>query len=29
MSVFIGVLTGIALAAGRPGLPGTSMQAAA
>ena len=29
MSVFIGALTGIALAAGRPGLPGTSMQAAA
>jgi len=27
--VFIGALTGIALAAGRPGLPGTSMQAAA
>src|ERR1700690_1873321 len=29
ISVFIGALTGIALAAGRPGLPGTSMQAAA
>jgi uncharacterized membrane protein len=29
VSVFIGALTGIALAAGRPGLPGTSMQAAA
>jgi uncharacterized membrane protein len=29
VSVFIGSLTGIALAAGRPGLPGTSMQAAA
>jgi uncharacterized membrane protein len=28
-SVFPGALTGIALAAGRPGLPGTSMQAAA
>lgn len=28
-SVFIGATTGIALAAGRPGLPGTSMQAAA
>lgn len=28
-SVFIGAYTGIALAAGRPGLPGTSMQAAA
>jgi len=28
-SVFIGSFTGIALAAGRPGLPGTSMQAAA
>ena len=27
--VFIGSFTGIALAAGRPGLPGTSMQAAA
>jgi uncharacterized membrane protein len=27
--VFVGALTGIALAAGRPGLPGTSMQAAA
>jgi uncharacterized membrane protein len=27
--VFMGALTGIALAAGRPGLPGTSMQAAA
>ncbi len=27
--VFIGALTGIALAAGRPGLPGTFMQAAA
>jgi uncharacterized membrane protein len=29
VSVFIGSFTGIALAAGRPGLPGTSMQAAA
>ena len=29
ISVFIGAYTGIALAAGRPGLPGTSMQAAA
>ena len=29
VSVFIGALTGIALAAGRPGLPGTCMQAAA
>jgi hypothetical protein len=29
VSVFIGALTGIALAAGRPGMPGTSMQAAA
>ncbi len=29
VSVFIGGITGIALAAGRPGLPGTSMQAAA
>jgi uncharacterized membrane protein len=29
ISVFIGAFTGIALAAGRPGLPGTSMQAAA
>jgi uncharacterized membrane protein len=29
VAVFIGALTGIALAAGRPGLPGTSMQAAA
>jgi len=29
LSVFIGAFTGIALAAGRPGLPGTSMQAAA
>lgn len=28
-SVLVGALTGIALAAGRPGLPGTSMQAAA
>jgi len=28
-SVFVGAFTGIALAAGRPGLPGTSMQAAA
>ena len=28
-SVFIGAFTGIALAAGRPGMPGTSMQAAA
>src|SRR3984885_10591513 len=26
ISVFIGAFTGIALAAGRPGLPGTSMQ---
>src|ERR1700747_1817414 len=29
ISVFIGSFTGIALAAGRPGLPGTSMQAGA
>src|ERR1700679_1487495 len=29
ISVFIGSFTGIALAVGRPGLPGTSMQAAA
>jgi uncharacterized membrane protein len=29
ISVFIGALTGIALAAGRPGLPGTTMQASA
>lgn len=29
VSVFVGSVTGIALAAGRPGLPGTSMQAAA
>ena len=29
ISVFIGALSGIALATGRPGLPGTSMQAAA
>jgi uncharacterized membrane protein len=29
ISVFIGAATGIALASGRPGLPGTSMQAAA
>src|SRR6201987_2098429 len=29
VSVFIGAFTGIALAAGRPGLPGTSMQATA
>jgi uncharacterized membrane protein len=29
ISVFIGALTGIALSAGRPGMPGTSMQAAA
>ena len=29
ISVFIGALSGIALTAGRPGLPGTSMQAAA
>jgi len=29
IAVFIGAYTGIALAAGRPGLPGTSMQAAA
>ncbi len=29
VSVFIGAITGIALAAGRPGLPGTFMQAAA
>lgn len=28
ISVFVGSFTGIALAAGRPGLPGTSMQAA-
>lgn len=29
VSVFVGSFTGIALAAGRPGLPGTSMQSAA
>lgn len=29
IAVFVGAFTGIALAAGRPGLPGTSMQAAA
>jgi uncharacterized membrane protein len=29
ISVFIGAATGVALAAGRPGLPGTSLQAAA
>src|SRR5665213_3757997 len=29
ISVFVGSFTGLALAAGRPGLPGTSMQAAA
>jgi hypothetical protein len=29
VSVFVGAVTGIALAAGRPGMPGTSMQAAA
>ena len=29
VSVFVGAFTGIALAAGRPGLPGTAMQAAA
>jgi uncharacterized membrane protein len=29
ISVLVGALSGIALAAGRPGLPGTSMQAAA
>ena len=29
ISVFIGAATGVALAAGSPGLPGTSMQAAA
>ena len=29
VSVFIGAFTGIALASGRPGLPGTAMQAAA
>ena len=29
ISVFIGAFTGVALAAGRPGMPGTSMQAAA
>jgi uncharacterized membrane protein len=29
ISVFIGAATGVALATGRPGLPGTSMQAAA
>jgi len=29
VSVFVGSFTGIALAAGRPGLPGTTMQAAA
>jgi hypothetical protein len=29
LAVFVGAFTGIALAWGRPGLPGTSMQAAA
>jgi uncharacterized membrane protein len=29
LSVFIGALTGVALSAGRPGMPGTSVQAAA
>jgi uncharacterized membrane protein len=29
VSVFVGAFTGIALAAGRPGLPGTTMQAVA
>jgi uncharacterized membrane protein len=29
LCVFVGAFTGIALASGRPGLPGTSMQAAA
>src|ERR1700733_12268318 len=29
LSVFIGAATGVALATGRPGFPGTSMQAAA
>jgi uncharacterized membrane protein len=29
ISVFVGALTGIALAAGRPGMPGTSMQGGA
>lgn len=29
VAVFVGAFTGISLAAGRPGLPGTSMQAAA
>ncbi len=29
VSVFVGAATGVALATGRPGLPGTSMQAAA
>jgi uncharacterized membrane protein len=29
VSVFIGAVTGVALASGRPGFPGTSMQAAA
>src|SRR5664279_732647 len=29
ISVFIGALTGVALAAGRPGMPGTCVQAAA
>ena len=29
IAVFVGAFTGIALASGRPGLPGTSMQAAA
>ena len=29
ISVFVGAATGVALAAGRPGLPGTAMQAAA
>ena len=29
ISVFVGALTGVALSAGRPGMPGTSIQAAA
>jgi uncharacterized membrane protein len=29
VSVFVGAVTGVALASGRPGFPGTSMQAAA
>jgi uncharacterized membrane protein len=29
ISVFVGALTGVALSAGRPGMPGTSVQAAA